>query len=218
MHYLQQAIGILGGTFDPIHFGHLRTALELHQALDLAEVRIIPCFQPVHRKSPTATPEQRLDMARRAIESEPALRVDDCEIKRKGPSYTIDTLIGLRKELPETPLCVIMGIDALLHFPSWHRWEEILQLAHLIVVHRPQYHLPQTGIVADLLKQRLKQSPTVLHETIAGNIVLQPVTPLEISATDIRKQIAMGRNPRYLLPNNVYKYIQEHGVYSISHI
>lgn len=218
MYQLQQAIGILGGTFDPIHFGHLRSALELYQALDLAEVRLIPCYQPVHRKLPVATPEQRIAMVRRAIESEKALRVDDCEIKRKGPSYTIDTLEYLHKKLPDTPLCLIMGIDALLSFSSWHRWEEILLLAHLVVAHRPQYQLPQTGIVADLLKQRLKQSPTALHECMAGNIVLHPVTPLEISATDIRKQIAMGRNPRYLLPNNVYKYIQEHGVYSISHI
>ncbi|MHB1948268.1 MAG: nicotinate-nucleotide adenylyltransferase [Gammaproteobacteria bacterium] len=218
MHNLQQPIGILGGTFDPIHFGHLRTALELRQALDLAEVRFIPCYQPVHRKLPVATPDQRLEMVRHAIESEPSLQVDDCEIKRKGPSYTIDTLIHLRKEFKENPLCLIMGIDALLNFPSWHRWEEILQYAHLVVAHRPQYHLPQTGIVADLLKQRLKHSPIELHTSIAGNILLHPVTSLEISATDIRKQIAMGRSPRFLLPDTVYKYIQEHGVYSLSHI
>lgn len=215
---LQPPIGILGGTFDPIHFGHLRTALELRQALDLAEVRLIPCYLPVHRKLPVATPKQRLEMVRHAIESEQALRIDDCEIKRKGPSYTIDTLTYLRKELPDSPLCLIMGIDALLNFPSWNRWEEILQLAHLVVAHRPQYNLPHTGIVADLIKQRLKHATLDLHASRAGNILLHPVTPLEISATDIRKQIAMGRNPRYLLPDNVYKYIQEHGVYSISHI
>lgn len=218
MYQLQQAIGILGGTFDPIHFGHLRTALELHQALDLSEVRFIPCYQPVHRKIPIATPEQRLAMVTRAIEGEKSLRIDDCEIKRKGPSYTIDTLTHLNKILPDTPLCLIMGIDALLSFSSWHRWEEILNLAHLVIAHRPQYQLPQTGIVADLLKQRLKTTSSALHESLAGNIVLHPVTALEISATDIRKQIAMGRSPRYLLPNNVYDYIQEHGVYSLSRI
>ncbi len=218
MYHLQQAIGILGGTFDPIHFGHLRTALELYQALDLAEVRLVPCYQPVHRKLPIATPEQRLAMVRRAIDEEPALQVDDCEIKRKGPSFTIDTLTALRKKLPDTPFCLIMGIDALLGFPSWHRWEEILQATHLVIAHRPQYQLPHTGIVSDLLKQRLKQNSDVIHESLSGSIILHPVTPLEISATDIRKQIAMGRSPRYLLPNSVLKYIQEHGVYSISHI
>lgn len=218
MYHIQQAIGILGGTFDPIHFGHLRTALELYQALDLAEIRLIPCYQPVHRKSPVASPLNRLEMVQRAIESEPALRVDDCEIRRKGPSYMIDTLNELRNHLPNTPLCLIIGIDAFLGFTSWHRWEEILTLAHLVIAHRPQYHLPKTGIIAELLKQRLKQNPATLHECLAGNIVLYPVTLLDISASDIRKQIAMGRNPRYLLPNNVYKYIQEHGVYSISRI
>lgn len=218
MHHLQKAIGILGGTFDPIHFGHLRTAFELHQTLDLAEVRFIPCYQPVHRKSPIATPEQRLAMVMKAIENEPAFQVDDSEIQRKGPSYMIDTLEGLHKNLKHTPLCLIMGIDALLHFPSWHRWEDILKRAHLVVAHRPHYHLPTTGIVADLIKHRLTNNPESLHDSLAGHIFLHPVTPLEISATDIRKQITMGRNPRFLLPDSVYKYIQQHGVYSISGI
>jgi len=218
MYDLQQAIGILGGTFDPIHFGHLRTALELYQAHELAEVRLVPCYQPVHRKLPVASPEHRLAMVRTAIQDESALKVDDCEIQRKKPSYTIDTLEELHQKIPDTPLCLIMGIDALLGFPSWHRWEDILKLAHLLIAHRPQYHLPQTGIVADLLKQRLKHHSSALHECMAGNIILHPVTPLEISATDIRKQIASGGNPRYLLPDAVYQYIKQHGVYSLSRV
>lgn len=218
MYHLQQAIGILGGTFDPIHFGHLRTALELYQALDLAEVRLIPCYTPVHRKLPIATPEQRLDMVRCAIDNEPALTVDDCEIVRKSPSYSIETLKILRNQFPETPLCLFMGIDAFLGFPSWHRYEEILTLAHLVIAHRPQYHIPSTGIITVLLKERLKHSPIALHESLGGHIILHPVTPLEISATDIRKQIASDKNPRYLLPDSVYQYIQQHGVYSLSHI
>lgn len=218
MHSLQQAIGLLGGTFDPIHFGHLRTALELHQALDLAEVRLIPCYQPVHRKLPVASPEHRLAMVRCAIADEPALKVEECEIQRKGPSYMIETLEELNRQMPTTPLCLIMGIDALLGFPSWHRWQSILELAHLVIAHRPQYQLPKNGIVADLLKQRLKSDPATLQTQLAGNIVLHPVTPLEISATDIRRQISAGRNPRYLLPDSVYHYIQQHGVYSINRL
>lgn len=218
MPKLQRAIGILGGTFDPIHFGHLRTALELYQALELAEVRLIPCYQPVHRKMPIASPEHRLAMVKTAIKGEPALQVDDLEIVRKGPTYTIDTLEILHEKQPNTPLCLIMGIDALLGFPSWHRFEEILKLAHLVVAHRPHYQLPHTGVIADLLKYRLKHGTSALHDTLAGNIVLHPVTSLEISATDIRKQIAMERNPRYLLPDSVYQYIVQHGVYSISRI
>lgn len=218
MRELQQAIGILGGTFDPIHFGHLRTALELYQALDLAYVSLVPAFQPVHRKLPVATPEQRLAMVHKAIASEPALKVDDCEIVRKGPSYTIETLKTIREKQPNTPLCLIMGIDALLNFPSWNKWEEILTLAHLLVAHRPQYQLPQTGIVADLIKNRLTDNHADLHKQMAGRIFLHPVTALEISSTDIRKQFASGRNPRYLLPNSVYDYIKHHGTYSISRL
>lgn len=211
---LQQPIGILGGTFDPIHFGHLRTALELYQALNLAEVRFIPCYQPVHRKLPIASPEQRLAMVKRAIEPEPALKVDSCEIQRKGPSYMIETLEYLRDKLHKTPLCLIMGIDAFLGFPSWHRYEDILDVAHLIVVHRPNFQLPATGVIAELLKNRLKKNQSALHDTLAGSILLHPVTPLEISASDIRRQIATGKNIRYLLPDSVYKYIQEHDIYT----
>lgn len=218
MHSLEKAMGILGGTFDPIHFGHLRTALELYQALDLAEVRLIPCYQPVHRKLPIATPNQRLAMVQSAIVNESALTVDDCEIRRQGPSYMIDTLLDLRTRNPNTPLCLIMGIDALLGFPSWHRYQDILTVAHLIIAHRPHYHVPQTGTIANLLKKHLIHSHTALHTTLSGHIILHPVTPLEISATDIRKQIAMDRNPRFLLPDPVYQYIKEHGVYSISRL
>jgi len=218
MNHRNQAIGILGGTFDPIHFGHLRSALELKQALDLAQVRLIPCYQPVHRKNPIASPKQRLAMVEKAIENEPALTVDDCEIQRKGPSYMIDTLEHLKDKFPQTPLCLIMGIDALLNFPSWNRWQDILNIAHLVVAHRPQYHLPHTGIVSEIIKQRLKYNPDAFYEAPAGFILLHPVTPLEISATDIRKQIAIGRSPHYLLPDSVYKYIMEHGVYSISRV
>jgi nicotinate-nucleotide adenylyltransferase len=218
MNSLKPAIGILGGTFDPIHFGHLRTAIELHQALHLAEVRLIPCYQPVHRKMPMASPEQRLKMVQEAIASEPALHADDCEIRRQGPSYTIDTLHTLRTALPHTPLCVIMGIDALLSFTSWHQWEAILEISHLIIAHRPQYQLPQTGVIADILKKRLRQHARDLHTQLAGNIVLHSVTPLDISSTDIRKQIANDKNPRYLLPDRVYNYIQEHGTYSVNRL
>jgi nicotinate-nucleotide adenylyltransferase len=218
MPQLHKPIGILGGTFDPVHFGHLRTALELFQALDLAEVRLIPCFQPVHRKQPVASPAQRLAMVQKAISKEPALKADACEIKREGASYTVDTLKYLHTQHKQTPLCIIMGIDALLGFPSWHKWEEILKLAHLVVAHRPHYQLPHTGVVADLLKKRLTNNPVDLHNSLAGSILLHPVTALEISATDIRKQISIGRNPRYLLPDSVYHYITEHGTYSISRL
>ena len=218
MYQTHKAIGILGGTFDPIHLGHLRMALELYEELDLAKVHIIPCFQPVHRKLPVASPKQRLAMVECAIENEPALFADAREIRRKAPSYMIDTILEMRQETPHTPLCLLLGIDAFLGFPSWHRWKEILEQAHIIIAQRPQYQLPTTGIIGDLLKERLKNEVAYIHENTSGGILLRPITSLEISATDIRKQIAMGRNPRYLLPDDVYAYIKQHGTYSIYEI
>ncbi len=216
MHQTHRAIGIFGGTFDPIHHGHLRSGIELQQAFDLTRVHYVPCFQPVHRKEPTATPEQRLQMLECAIQNEPLFTADAREIKRKNPSYTIDSLLELREEYPDHSLCLLLGIDAFLGFSSWHRYHEILDHAHLIVAHRPQYHLPNTGVIASLLNQRLQREPTYIHEHRSGGILLHPITALDISATDIRKQIAMGRNPRYLLPDPVYDFIKQHGIYSIN--
>lgn len=218
MHQTHKALGILGGTFDPIHLGHLRLALELYETLDLVKVHITPCYQPVHRKLPVASPAQRLAMVERAVADESALYADAREIQRQGPSYTIDTLLELQHEMPNTPLCLLVGIDAFLGFPSWHRWEEILEHAHIIIAHRPQYQLPSTGIIADLITDRLQKEISYIHENIAGGILLRPITALEISASDIRKQIAMGRNPRYLLPDGVYNYIKQNGTYSISRL
>lgn len=218
MHQTHKAIGILGGTFDPIHHGHLRLALELYESLDLEKIHILPCFQPVHRKEPTASPEARLAMVQCAVMQQPELVADDREVKRQNPSYMIDTLLSFRKEMPKTPLCLLLGIDAFLGFPSWHRWRDILNETHLVIAHRPQYHLPRTGIIADLLLDRLQEDTNYIHRNLAGGILMRPITALEISASDIRKQIALGRNPRYLLPDAVYDHIKEHGTYSISRI
>jgi nicotinate-nucleotide adenylyltransferase len=215
MHQTHKAIGILGGTFDPIHLGHLRMALELYEILDLANVHITPCRQPMHRKQPVATPEQRLAMVKCAVAAEPALFANDYEIQRKGPTYTIDTLLEMRAALPGIPLCLLIGIDAFLGLASWHRWRELLTHAHIIVAHRPHYQIPIDGTTAELLKTHLQNEIAYIHENQAGGILLRPITALEISATDIRKQIAMGRNPRYLLPDSVYEYIKQHSIYSI---
>ena len=217
MHQTKNAIGILGGTFDPIHFGHLRMALELYESLNLAKVHIIPCYQPVHRKLPIASAQQRLEMTICATASEPALFVDPREIQRQSPSYTIDTLREMRAEMPSTPFCLLLGIDAFLGFTSWHSWEEILTHTHLVVAHRPQYQIPTSGVLAELMQKRLQYDSSFLHENLAGGILFHPITALEISATDIRKQIAMGKNPRYLLPNDVYEYIKSHKTYSMNH-
>ena|SRR3990167_6988540 len=218
MEKTHKAIGILGGTFDPIHLGHLRMALELYETCDLHKVHIIPCYQPVHRELPVASPTHRLAMVECAIAHEPAFEADAREIRRKGQSYMIDTLIELKETYQKTPLCLLIGIDAFLGFPSWHRAKEILNYAHLIVAHRPQYQLKNTGIIADILNNHHQKKLSYVHEHQAGGILLRPITALEISATEIRKQIAMGKNPRYLLPDSVYDYIKQHHIYSMNRV
>ncbi len=213
MSTLNQAIGLLGGTFDPIHFGHLRMAIELGATFNLAKIHVIPCYQPVHRQLPVASATERLAMVEYAVANETMLCADGCEVARQSPSYTIETLLALRAEQPETPLCLLLGIDAFLGFPSWHRAQDILSLAHLIIAHRPPYELPKSGAIADLLYGRLQQDIVFIQHHLAGGILFHPITALEISASDIRKQIAMGGNPRYLLPDAVFDYIQQQGIY-----
>ncbi len=213
MTLLQRPIGILGGTFDPIHFGHLRTAIELQQTLNFAKVHLLPCHEPVHRTPPTASPQARLLMIQQAILHEPTLVADDTEIQRAGPSYMIDTLCTLQKRFPNTPLCLIMGVDTFLGFPSWRRSEEILEKAHIIIAHRPSYHLSETDPISDLLKKHLTEDVSLLHSNTSGSILFHAATALDISSTDIRQCISDHKNPRYLLPDNVIDTILKNKIY-----
>jgi nicotinate-nucleotide adenylyltransferase len=138
-------MGILGGTFDPVHYGHLRTAYELMEAVDFAEVRFLPAGIPPHRDAPHADAPTRLAMVRAAIEGEPRFIVDDRELRREGPSYSVDTLLDLRAEHPHRSLCLMVGMDAFLGLPQWHQWRRILQLAHIVVAHRPGWRGPDRG-------------------------------------------------------------------------
>ena len=209
-------IGIFGGTFDPIHLGHLRSVLELKQRLALDEVRLIPCHLPVHRESPGCNSEQRLRMVELAIAGEPGLVADDRELKRAGPSYTIDTLTALRRELGEDEsLCLIMGSDAFSLLDSWHRWQQLLQLAHIVVMARPEQNLPTQGPVADLLKQHRTEDAGHLTDRAAGAVLWCSLTPWPISATAIREDIKAGRCVRDRLPEAVWHYIQENGLYYV---
>jgi len=213
---MPQAIGIFGGTFDPIHFGHLRPALELQEQLGLQRMLMLPCAVPPHRPQPLASSEQRLAMLQLAIADEPTLELDQRELQRGGPSYMVDTLHSLREELGNTPLCLCLGLDAFLGLPGWHRWQELLELAHIAVAHRPGWKLEQTMIAPELqrlMESHLRTESTALSESPAGAILLQPVTQLAISATDIRERIAAGHSARYLMPEQVWNYIQEKQLY-----
>lgn len=210
-------IGILGGTFDPVHYGHLRPALEVQEALELIEVRLIPCFEPPHRQQPHASPGLRLAMLRAAVRDKPTLRVDDREIQRQGVSYMVDTLVSLREQFPSMPLGLILGMDAFAGLPQWHRWQEITELAHIVVTHRPGWGMEQINVDEELMhlvSTRQVMTADDLQNNIAGNIYFIPVTQLDISATQIRRLCSSGKQIQYLLPDAVAEMIQRQGIYS----
>jgi len=198
-------LGILGGTFDPIHFGHLRPALEVQQALGLDEVRLIPLRDPPHRNQPLTTTDQRLLMLQAAIKGLPSFSIDTQELEREGKSYSVETLRSLRKEVGTKPICLLIGSDAFRQFHTWHRPDEILQLAHLVVMQRPgDSKVDLTPLTAD----RVVKSSKSLTASPGGCILFQTVTQLDISSTTIRTLIHNNQSPRYLLPNDVLEIIQ----------
>lgn len=206
-------IGILGGTFDPIHYGHLRIALDVMQSLSLTEVRFIPLREPSHREQPFSTPQQRLAMVEAAIAGQPGFRVDTRELEREGPSYTVDTLRSLREEVDDIPLCLLLGTDAFLGLPDWHKPQEILTLAHIVVMQRPGETEPHSAQLDKLMAGRHADSADELSTTPGGRILFQTVTQLEISATAIREMIHKGDSPRFLLPEAVLNLIQKDRLY-----
>lgn len=206
-------VGIFGGTFDPIHYGHLRTAFEMLQALRFGYVLFMPSGDPPHRGNTVAEAALRYEMVRLAIEGQPGFAVDDRELLRDGPSYTVDTLSSLREELDDTPLGLIVGMDAFLGLTEWHRWDEILDLAHIVVAHRPGWRAPDMGPLGELLSAHGTHRVEDLHERCHGRIHIHAVTQLEISSTEIRTLVAAGRDPRFLMPDIVRDFIVDSGCY-----
>ena len=207
-------MGIFGGTFDPIHYGHLRTAFELLEAIELSEMRFLPAGRPPHREATYADAPTRVALVRAAIDGEPRFVLDDRELRRAGPSYSVDTLLDLRAEHPHRSLCLVVGMDAFLSLPQWHQWREILQLAHLVVAHRPGWQAPQSGALGELLADRGAGSARELHQARAGRVYIRAVTQLEISSSAIREMVRSGRQPRYLVPDSVCRLLAESGCYS----
>lgn len=207
-------MGIFGGTFDPIHYGHLRTAFEMLQALRFDEVRFMPCRNPPHRGTPHADAALRLEMVRVATEGQHGFVVDDRELRREGPSYSVDTLATLRSEFPLRPLALMIGMDAFLGLPKWYQWREILQLAHIVVAHRPGWRAPDMGPLGDLLADRGTHRIGDLHQAKSGHIFIHDVTQLEISSTEIRELVAADRDPRFLMPDTVRDVIERSACYA----
>lgn len=210
---MKKPIGILGGTFDPIHFGHLRSALEILQILDFAEVRLIPCNSPVHKNGNTSSVTHRLAMLHLAVNTVPQLKIDEREIRRSSPSYMIDTLLSLREEFPETPLCLIVGTDSFNQLPTWHRFGKILDLVHIVVATRPSFEYFPTPEHNHLTNNHLSLDREDLHQQKQGSIYFQMITQLDISATAIRQQTKAGYDPHFLTPCSVIEYIKKNDLY-----
>ena len=216
-----RAIGIFGGTFDPVHIGHLRTAVELREHLGLDELHLMPSARPPHREQPGVSAEHRLAMLRLAIGvtecgsfSAEGLFADDRELRREGLSYTLETLVQLRAELGENiAICLCIGMDSLVNLHTWQRWQALSDYAHIVVAARPGWHLPETGPVAQWLAGRCTDDPQTLLNTASGRVLVEAMTLLPVSATQIREDLATGSSVRYLVPDAVIQYIHQHGLY-----
>ena len=213
-------IGVFGGTFDPIHYGHLRLAEEVAEAAKLAAVRFMPSGTPPHRGAPGAGSTDRVEMVRLATDGNPRFSVDARETLRTGPGYTYDTLTELRRELgAQQSLVLLVGADAFLELATWHRWHALFDLAHIVVAYRPGYPIDtwQSRMPEPLAHEygaRSMQQPLAVHLAPAGGIATVSMTGLDISATFVRNAIRMRQSARYLLPEAVLDYIRSHALYS----
>ncbi|MET1078703.1 MAG: nicotinate-nucleotide adenylyltransferase [Pseudomonas sp.] len=206
-------IGVLGGTFDPIHIGHLRGAIEVAEQFALDQLRLLPNARPPHRGAPQVAAADRLAMVACAVADVPQLRVDDRELRRDTPSYSIETLESLRAELAsDDQLFLLLGWDAFCGLPTWHRWEALLDHCHILVLQRPDADSEAPEALRDLLAARSVSDPQALQGP-GGQIAFVWQTPLAVSATQIRAQLASGKSVRFLVPDAVLAYIHAHGLY-----
>lgn len=208
-------IGVFGGTFDPVHLGHLRPALEVVEALDLERIHLVPLSVAVHRPQPVASVDLRLRMLAAAVEGLPQFVIDERELRRDGGSYTLDTLRSIRAEVAaDARLCLLVGSDAFSGFASWRAPEEILRLAHVVVMRRPgeQLRLDSPGL-GELVERHWASSADELRIFPTGRIWLKDLTQLDVSSSDIRERLAGGRSVRWLVPEAVLEILQREQPY-----
>lgn len=211
---MTQPVGILGGTFDPVHNGHLHLATTFLEQLKLAEILFVPSNNPPHRPAPLASPEQRLEMLKLAVENHPHLKIDDCELERGGISYTIDTLKLIRNKIDEAPLCLIMGMENFKTLNHWHQWQSLLDYAHIVIVNRPER---DENINSEEIKNFMSTFITTaiedLHDQAAGCILKLDIPMLDISSTQIRNNIHSNLDSESLLPDKVLDFIHTQHLY-----
>ncbi len=208
-------IGIYGGTFDPVHFGHLRPALDVYSLLTLSKILFIPCGQPPHRDAPIASSQDRLVMLELALENQPDFVIDDREINRPGASYMIDTIKSLMEDFKDEKFCLIIGMDAFVKFDGWKDWQEITKRVSLVVTQRPGYKLESTP--SPELNQYLTEKQTTDKQVLVNaeqpHCFFCPVTQIDIAATEIRVLVSEGKSIDYLLPEGVANFIHEKKLY-----
>ena len=208
-----RAVAVFGGTFDPVHYGHLRAASEVAELLEVPDFRLLPAGQPPHRQDTRAKARHRLAMLELALAPHPDLAVDEREVERAGPSYMVDTLASLRVEVGDAPILLCLGQDAANELHHWHQWQRLFDLAHLVVMTRPRNRPRYPDQLAEFIGPRGVGRPAELMKSPAGQVCPVQVTRLAISSTGIRTQLAEGRNPRFLLPATVLAYIRKHHLY-----
>ena len=208
------SLAVFGGTFDPVHFGHLRSAIEVQEALQLERVKLIPAYHPPHREGPGAPAEHRLAMLKLATAEATHIEVDDIEYHLEGKSYTFNTLTALRSSLGNDECIVlVLGADAFVELHTWYQWQGLLSLCHVLVIDRPGHSL---ALPEEMQNWHQQHRLPVLEVTAtpAGGICHLSLTQLDISATQIRQLLAAGRSVEYLLPPAVEQYIRTEGLYT----
>ncbi len=208
-----QAVAIFGGTFDPVHYGHLRAAAEISERLKVSDFRLVPAGRPPHRNGTWAEAFHRLAMLELAVAPYSDLHVDAREVLRSGPSFMVDTLQSVRSDVGDVPLLLCVGQDAANHLDRWERWEQLLDLSHLVVMTRPSSEPDYPDRLEQVLKKRKVKRARELMGSPAGLVCHVEVTQLAISSTDIRHQLEHGWDPRFLLPATVLAYIRKHRLY-----
>ena len=208
-----RTIGFFGGTFDPVHCGHLQMALAAKKHLKLDEVRLLPCHQPPHRAAPQLTSQQRLLLLNLAVQEVDGLSIDDRELRRDKLSWTVDTLKDCRQEFgDELSIILLMGVDAYNGLQQWYEWQQLPKLAHIGVLQRPEYTMPKVGILANWLE---RSSAANIRRQPAGTVIALEQPQLPWSATEIREQLALGVQPKGL-PESVFNYIVAHQLYGFT--
>ncbi|QYJ87051.1 nicotinate-nucleotide adenylyltransferase [Shewanella mesophila] len=210
-------IGILGGTFDPIHFGHINPLLEVYQALDLDQIWLMPNHIPPHKQQPNSSTKHRLAMANLVCEQYPQLVLCDIEAKRDTPSYSVATLEALRKTHPKDHLLFIMGMDSFVNLPSWYQWQRLLTLCHIVVCQRPGWQVADNPLMQQLLEKHAGDKHSLataeLNQEYSGIIFTVDITEQPYSSTDIRAQLASNKLTDDAMPEVISTYITEHGLY-----